>query len=175
VLLGAVWEVTMRRESVVPFGVCSATVPQIHGHPVLAIGWFVTTQGRALGSQDRGRNLNSSIVLEYIRQVMAICDEAVEEATSAFNDRVQQIDLLTPSKQNEIYSSMGGRQASGIALPLFPLPPPFSCPPTFCSTSHPLFHPLCCSGGCFLLNITPTLPPFAFPAVVFCSTSHAMA
>lgn len=67
----------------------------------------------SLQETERGKNLNSTVVLDYIRQVMVICDEAVEECTGAFNERVQQIGLLSTSKQAEIYAAMGGRQELG--------------------------------------------------------------
>lgn len=79
----------------------------------------------SLHEMDRGRNLNSSIVLEYIRQVMAICDQCVEQVTASFNERVQQVDLLRVEKQNEIYSAMGGRQELGhrVRAHLFQIKP----------------------------------------------------
>lgn len=67
----------------------------------------------SLHEQEGGRNLNSTIVLDYVRQVMQICDLTVEEMTGSFNERVQQITFMSAAKQMEIYSAMGGRQVSG--------------------------------------------------------------
>jgi hypothetical protein len=72
-----------------------------------------------------GRNLNSSVVLEYTREVMLVCDACVEQMTSQFNDRVHQIDFLAPAKQSEVYGSMGGRQELGqrVRAHLFQIKP----------------------------------------------------
>lgn len=67
----------------------------------------------SLREQHNGRNLNSSVVLDYIRAVMEICDKCVEEMTTQFNERVQQVEYLTAAKQQEFFSSMGGRKELG--------------------------------------------------------------
>lgn len=67
----------------------------------------------SLHETEGGRSLNSTVVLDYIRQVMGVCDETVEEMTSQFNERIQQIELLSAAKQAEVFSAMGGRQELG--------------------------------------------------------------
>ncbi len=38
----------------------------------------------SLQEMERGKNLNSTVVLDYIRQVMVTCDEAVEVRKHCF-------------------------------------------------------------------------------------------
>ena len=80
----------------------------------------------SLRERDRsGRSLNASVVLEYIREIMAVCDECVEQMTSQFNDRVRQIEFLPATKQSEVFGSMGGRQELGqrVRAHLFQIKP----------------------------------------------------
>jgi hypothetical protein len=72
-----------------------------------------------------GRNLNAVVVLDYIREVMAVCDACVSEMTTQFNERVRQIEFLPPAKQTELFATMGGRAelAQRVRAHLFQIRP----------------------------------------------------
>jgi hypothetical protein len=80
----------------------------------------------SLREMDRsGRNLNASVVLEYVRDVMAACDTCVEQMTTQFNERVRQIEFLPPAKQTEVFAAMGGKTelAQRVRAHLFQIKP----------------------------------------------------
>ncbi len=80
----------------------------------------------SLREMDRsGRTLNASVVLEYVRDVMAACDTCVEQMTTQFNERVRQIEFLPPAKQAEVFAAMGGKSelAQRVRAHLFQIKP----------------------------------------------------
>ncbi len=105
-------------------GVCNALVAEYHTFKdgvLLRLG--VSSSLRELDRS--GRNLNASVVLDYIREVMLVCDACVEQMTAQFNDRIRQIELMPPAKQAEIFGSMGGRAelAQRVRAHLFQIKP----------------------------------------------------
>ena len=57
--------------------------------------------------------MNCTVVLQYIEEVMLLCDDYIAELTNKFNKVIKDIELLSEKVQDMVYKDLEGKNNAG--------------------------------------------------------------